>query len=264
VPDTVHHIEQQGAAVTTTDKLAPEESTRLAEFFGTLGRELVGTRSVDEVLTLISRRAYESIPSAEHVAISRGRRGRFETIAATSDVPPRVDQLQYDAGTGPCVDAILDDTVFRVGELATSDRWPDFGRQAAERYGIHSMLAVRMYLEDDDLLAGLNIYSSSVDAFDASDQTVATLLATHGALALTAANRQDKVENLERALETSRRIGAAVGIVMASRKVTYEQGFDLLRIVSQSSHRKLADVADDVMLTGVVDLPPTPEPRQRT
>lgn len=242
----------------------PAESSplSLAELFTRLGRELAD-KSVDDVLTTISQRAYEAIPSAEHAAISRGRNGRFETIGATSDVPMGVDQLQYDLGSGPCVDAILADTIFRVPDLAETDRWPDFGRKAADQFGIHSMLSVRMYIEDDDVLAGLNLYSSKTRAFDESDQTTATLLATHGALAFTAAQRQNKIDHLERALETSRRIGAAIGVLMATHKVTYDQGFDLLRIASQSGHRKLADLAEDVLLTGSLGLPNTPPTRQR-
>lgn len=248
--------------MTTSEEPRPN-ALSLAELFSHLGRELTAQPTVEDVLDTISRRAFEVIPSAEHAAVSRGRRGKFETIAATSELPPKVDELQYAANSGPCVDAILDDTTFRVGELLTSDRWPEFGRQAAEQYGIHSMLSVRMYLEDDDLLAGLNLYSSAAEAFDEADQTTATLLATHGALALTAAARQDKIDNLNRALESSRRIGAAIGILMATSKVTYAQGFDLLRIASQATHRKVSAIAEDVLLTGSLELPETPPSRNR-
>jgi hypothetical protein len=239
------------------------DAPALAELFTSLGRELTSKSSIDDVLSIISHRAYQVVPAAEHAAISRGRHGRFETIAATSALPLRVDELQYAARSGPCVDAILADTTFRIGDLATAPRWPDFGRRAATEFGIHSMLSIRMYLEDDDLLAGLNLYSSAVDAFDDSDETTATLLATHGALALTAAQRRHTIDHLHRALDTSRRIGAAVGVLMAVQKATYEQGFDLLRIASQSRHRKLVEIADEVLLTGVLDLPNAPVARER-
>ena len=57
------------------------------------------------------------------------------------------------------------------------------------------------------------------------------------------------------ALKSSREIGIAMGVVMASNKVTRDQAFDLLRIVSQRTHRKLADIAVDVADTGTLDLP---------
>ncbi len=235
----------------------------LARLFTQLGADLVRAESIDAVLTVLTRRAFELIPSAEHAAVSRGRKRQFETVAATSDLPPKVDQIQYRLGSGPCVDAIVERGAFCIGELETDDRWPEFGREAAARYGIHSMLSIRMFVEDVDLRVGLNLYSSKADAFDESDETTATLLATHGALALTAARRRDKISNLEFALSTSRHIGAAMGILMATQKVTDDQAFDLLRIASQATHRKVTEIADDVVRTGVLELPELPEDRRR-
>jgi AmiR/NasT family two-component response regulator len=54
-----------------------------------------------------------------------------------------------------------------------------------------------------------------------------------------------------------------MGILMASNKVTEQQAFDLLRIASQSNHRKLHDVAYDVVQTGELDVPEPPEERHR-
>jgi AmiR/NasT family two-component response regulator len=65
---------------------------------------------------------------------------------------------------------------------------------------------------------------------------------------LEAAERQ--VENLEMALVNARKIGAAVGIVMANSKLTYEQAFNLLSVASQRGQEKLRDVAERVVLTG--------------
>jgi hypothetical protein len=62
---------------------------------------------------------------------------------------------------------------------------------------------------------------------------------------------RDVIANLELALKSARKIGAAVGIIMAAHKVNEEQAFHALRIASQHSHRKLRDVADDVLVTGL-------------
>lgn len=63
---------------------------------------------------------------------------------------------------------------------------------------------------------------------------------------------RDKLANLEVALASARRIGVAMGILMASEKITVDQAFHQLRVASQSSHRKLRGVADDVLLTGML------------
>ncbi|WP_375497626.1 ANTAR domain-containing protein [uncultured Jatrophihabitans sp.] len=64
------------------------------------------------------------------------------------------------------------------------------------------------------------------------------------------------VEHLELALRTSRRIGAAVGILMTVHKITAEKSFDLLVQASHRSNRKLRDLAEDVVDTGCLDSQP--------
>lgn len=63
---------------------------------------------------------------------------------------------------------------------------------------------------------------------------------------------RERLANLEFALVSARRIGAATGILMASEKVTVDQAFERLRVASQRTHRKLRDVADDVLFTGTL------------
>jgi DNA-binding response OmpR family regulator/two-component sensor histidine kinase len=68
------------------------------------------------------------------------------------------------------------------------------------------------------------------------------------------AQAESQVANLETALTSNRRIGAAIGVLMASRRVTSQEAFALLRRVSNESNCKLRDVADRVVLTGSLDL----------
>ena len=69
---------------------------------------------------------------------------------------------------------------------------------------------------------------------------------------------REEAAQLTSALASNRQIGIATGIVVASEKVTTEQAFTRLTEISQKSNRKLRDVADDVVYTGVV---PSPAPR---
>jgi hypothetical protein len=45
---------------------------------------------------------------------------------------------------------------------------------------------------------------------------------------------------------------------MSQHKITRQQAFDLLRISSQHTHRRLADIAVDVADTGTLELPKLP------
>jgi hypothetical protein len=66
------------------------------------------------------------------------------------------------------------------------------------------------------------------------------------------AKAQSQVANLEIALNSNRDIGTAIGILMNAHLVTQDQAFTMLRTVSQHSHRKLREVANDVIFTGAL------------
>lgn len=70
------------------------------------------------------------------------------------------------------------------------------------------------------------------------------------------AEARKRIENLEIALRTSRRIGMAMGILMARHGLSDEGAFAILCEVSQHRHRKLREIADDVVYVG--DVMPTP------
>jgi hypothetical protein len=171
---------------------------------------------------------------------------------------------------------MLQDTVFHTDDLRTDGRWPSFARRATEVSEVRSMLSFRLFLEDDDRIAGLNIYSRTTAAFDDDAKIVGTLIATHGALAISAAAARENAAHLQRALANSREIGVAMGVLMNQHKISRKQAFDLLRVASQNSNRKLADIATDVADTGALPLPgggaggratpprPGPRPARRT
>jgi AmiR/NasT family two-component response regulator len=59
--------------------------------------------------------------------------------------------------------------------------------------------------------------------------------------------------NLRAALATNRRIGMAIGILMALRKVSEEEAFELLRQASSTRNVKLRVIAEEVVRTGGLD-----------
>jgi hypothetical protein len=241
-----------------TGNFSPAE---LSSIFNDIGQELSAEPDSGSTLRALSRIAVERVPGALHSGITVGRQGnKFETVAATDATVERTDAIQYELESGPCVDAIIENTTFNAADLRSDDRWPEFGRRAAREVGVVSMLSIRLYTESDlGLIAGLNMYSDQSGAFDAASETIGVLLATHGALAVGRASAQDKADNLLIALKNSREIGIAMGILMAHSKVTRDQAFDLLRIVSQHSHRKVADLATEIADTG--KLPKLPDAR---
>jgi GAF domain-containing protein len=162
--------------------------------------------------------------------------------------------MQYQLGTGPCVDAVEQDHVFHSADLATDQRWPEYGPRVADSLGLHSVLSNRLALDEDNVMAGLNLYSRQRDAFDEQAQQIATLLATDAAMVVSRLLARQKAANLEIALETNREIGVAIGVLTTAYEFTRDDAFNLLSIVSQRQHRKLRDIAADVAETGTIDL----------
>ena len=66
----------------------------------------------------------------------------------------------------------------------------------------------------------------------------------------------DKIANLQTALLTGRKIGTAVGIIMATYRITDDAAFDMLAVASQRTSKKLRDVAQDVIDTGQLNWGP--------
>jgi hypothetical protein len=150
---------------------------------------------------------------------------------------------------------VLDESVYRTGDVTSDGRWQEWGRRAHDETGVLSVLAYRLMLRDDSgAIAGLNVYSDRPDAFDEESVGTGLLLATHGSLLVTALVARDHADNLTLALESNREIGVAMGILMQRHRLSRAQAFDVLRVASQDSNRKLGDIATEVADTGILSV----------
>jgi signal transduction histidine kinase/DNA-binding response OmpR family regulator len=68
---------------------------------------------------------------------------------------------------------------------------------------------------------------------------------------------EDRANQIRAGLESNRVIGTAIGVVMATYRLTAHQGFQLLVAASQHTNNKLRDIAADVAATGTLALRPT-------
>lgn len=233
----------------------------LAEVFADIARQLQAQSSPEKTQERVTQAAVATIDGCDHAAISIiRRRGRFETVAATDDVPVEVDAIQYDTGEGPCLDAMSEHETYLIDDLAADERWPAFSRRAVEETGVRSMLSFRLFVQGDTIGA-LNLYSRHRAAFDEHSCAIGTVLAAHAAIALSAAQEYERAGQLEDALQSNREIGMAIGVLMGRGGVSQEQAFTLLRGASQHLHRKLREVAVEVVDTGQLPGRPLPPPR---
>ena len=167
-----------------------ERDTDLAEIFAEAARELRAARTVDETLQKIVDLAVATVEGCDHAGITLVRGRKITTPAASNDVPPRVDAIQYEADQGPCLDAIREREVFRTDDLAAEERWPAFARRAATETGVRSMVSFRLFA-DDDTMGALNLYSKRPGAFGEETEAIGAVFATHAAVALHAAQAEE-------------------------------------------------------------------------
>lgn len=240
------------------------ELRSLAATFAAVGAQ-VESSSTSATLQAIITMVLDRLPAAG-ASITTMRWGRFRTAAYSSEQAAQADALQYRLHSGPCIDAILENTHFHPEDLSTDPRWPQFGPAVVAKHGFASMLSYRLSFkapvspppDRQKTSASLNIYGGAPGAFSEADQSLGLLLATHAAIALVAANGWQRSRQLGKALESNRDIGVALGVLMGQFKVTREQAFDLLRIASQNRNRKLRHLAHEVADTGTLDLDDAP------
>ena len=223
--------------------------------YGELRDQVTAEPGVSGALHAVCMVAARAVPGADAASVTRRQGGSFATVATSDLAATRADALQYELGTGPCVDAVEKGNVFRSRDLASDRRWPNWGPVVADSIGLRSVLSIRLTLDDEDAMAGLNMYSYQLDAFPEASVGVATLLASHAAVIVSELLAREKATSLEAALASSRDIGVAMGVLMATYKITRDDAFDLLRIASQRSNRKLRDIATDVADTGMLEMP---------
>ena len=217
----------------------------LAQRMAELARAASAPRSVEDVLTDVTGAAMELIPGADTAGVLLiGKGGKFDSVANTSDLPHRLDELQMLFNEGPCVEAALDELIVRTDDFRTDERWPRYSAAVVE-IGILSGLSFKLYTSDRTAGA-LNLFSFKPNAFDAEDETTGVVLAAHAAAAILASRHG---EQLQSALSTRDRIGQAKGIIMERFGIDEVQAFEMLRRLSQDSNTRLIDVAQRVIDT---------------
>lgn len=187
--------------------------------------------------------------------------GRWTVTAATEPVRMQtVVRIARQTGDSVSQRALATDDAVVTPDLATDERWPEYGPLIAAETGIRAALGFGLRLGDVRL--GAMAFYSDVPGFFTDDVLdLAQVYADHATIALARAVERDEARSLQMALQRSREIGVALGILMHSRRISEQSAFNLLRDNSQRAHRKLREVAADVALTG--QLPDDPAAGKR-
>jgi len=223
---------------------------------------VLGGRGLPEVLTDITVIARREIPGSEASSITLIRREIPFTAAFDGQMAMDADELQYQRGYGPCVDAGRAGQLFIVEDMREEQRWPDYARHVAEQ-GVRSSLSVPLPFQGVTIGA-LNNYSTSPGAFGEADVAVGQEVAAWVALAVgnadMVARTVEELADMRAAMASRAVIEQAKGILMERRKLTEDRAFAELTRASQNTNIKLRDVAEELVLTGAL---PEQPPKDR-
>jgi GAF domain-containing protein len=225
--------------------------TRLHE---ELARIVLVGRDLSAVLDDIVRTARRAMPGPEAASITLIHGDHAWTAAYDGRMALDADELQYEQGYGPCLDAGRAGQVLSIEDMRTEQRWPEYAAQAAER-GVGSSLSLPLPFQSGTIGA-LNTYSTEPHAFRETDialgQEVASWVALVASNAAGAAATVEELAHLRVAMASRATIEQAKGMLMERYKVTPDQAFNVLTRVSQARQIKLREVAATLVGTGAL------------
>lgn len=220
-----------------------DNSRNIAAACAEAARTINSPTDFEETLASIVKVAPDTVPGFHHASVSVAHpNGRVETRAASDDLVLQLDQVQYDAGEGPCFDAITRGGAMVVEETRHEQRWPTYIRRAIDA-GVTAQLGIQLH-HAGRALGGLNLYKTSGPRIDPDALQVADIFATHAALALARARSE---QQLTTALSTRTVIGQAIGIVMERYQLDEDRAFKFLVRASSTQNIKLRDIAQELV-----------------
>jgi GAF domain-containing protein len=244
---------------TETPNRPPDE---LAQALTELTHLMLATPSVEQMLDRTAVLAGAVIRPPASCGITVNQDHQPYTIASSGPLAAHVDEVQYGAGDGPCLQTLRTGKVVPVVDMATERRWGSYPAYAMA-YGVRSSLSLPLR-GDGTIKGALNLYATSSHAFDDGAQQRAELFTTHVSAVLTAVARQARQvqlsDQLRGALAARTVIDQAVGIIMEQQHCDAARAFDLLREASQHQNRKLREIATEIVTVvgGGPPLPPAP------
>jgi GAF domain-containing protein len=234
--------------VSSNEPAGPEVVRRLDEATEML-TSLAELLTAEEDLGLVLQRSVDqltdAVPGADMASVTVLRGDAGETVAASNERVWHIDQDQYAARNGPCLEAARTGRSVRTGVEGASERWPTFA-SSARTAGVGSYLSCPLMIEDE-FAGSLNLYSEKAHGFAEFDEALLRLYIAGACGAIQNARRYAEARKLAgqlgQALESRAVVNQAVGVLMSQRGMTAEQAFTEMSRQSQNTNVKLREIA---------------------
>jgi hypothetical protein len=225
----------------------PAADAAIAGVFQSLAAMVYATDDFTAVYQAVVDAAPRLVAGCDHASLMlRHGEDSFVTAAASDDVAELIDTYERELGEGPCLDAIVDDSVFHDSDLLDGSPWPRLSARVLETTPVRGMAGFRL-LVGDRKTGALNLFCDRPGGLDTASVDQGIVLASFVTVALVAAHERQAADTLRAGLASNREIGKAVGLLMAFHKITDVEAFSMLRKASQDMNIKLAEVARQVV-----------------
>ena len=229
--------------MSTVDPLAAQVLERLQAL-------LLDLADLEPFVAEVAAVAASVLGGTTECGITLRRDGGFVTVAASGARAAALDETQYRASQGPCLQTLRTGEVVELVDARAERRWPAYVPAALDA-GLRCSLSLPL-ARGGDTFGALNVYGfDEPHPFGPQDRRRMELFAAQasGALRLATRRAQDTalLAQLEEALGSRTTIDQAMGIIMGQQRCTAATAFDLLRRESQHSHRRLREVAADLV-----------------
>jgi GAF domain-containing protein len=225
------------------------EDEDLRESLAGLSRLASDRLPLEDLLTQVATYAVQAIPGADGAGLTLLEQDRADTVVATAPFVTEVDDIQYGTDQGPCITAARDGETVMSGSLGGDPRWPRFGGRVA-RLGVHSVVSLPL-ITPDGVVGAMNVYAHGKNVFDERAAELGQIFAAPAAIAVhnahVLAQTRRLANRLQSALELRGVIDRAVGILMSRSGSTEHEALERLRSLSQQEHRKLGEVARQIV-----------------
>ena len=198
-------------------------------------RGLVPSSEPAVVLSSLARSCVPSFSDGCSVELSEGTDPMFHVSYPLCDEEQAADGPPSGAGEPPAESA-ADSVVTTSFEMPAGSGCPSYAGVM-----VHSWHA-RIPAESDSIIARLVV-----------DRAIA--LIQHERLAEAAGSADERSAQLALETMTSRAIGEATGIIMATRSMTNVDAFDVLKRIGRRAERNVYDIALEVVRAGALENP---------
>ena len=210
---------------------------------------LLATASLEEYTQDVVDLAASRVVSGASCGLTMRMDGRALTVANSDDFAAKLDELQYGAGEGPCLESMETGEIVLVDDLMQERRWGGY-RVHALAHGVRASLSLPI-AGIDRPIGALNFYATKPNTFTDDHAEIGEQFANQaaGALRLAArlADQAMLTAQLQEAMSSRAVIDQAIGIVMGQNRCAADAAFDVLRRASQNRNIKLRQVAADLV-----------------